>query len=33
MYSEDINYDKDKPIQYGSVGKALTEGVLNLIKL
>ena len=26
MYSDDINYDKDKPIQYGSVGEALIEG-------
>lgn len=26
VYSEDINYDKDKPIQYGGVGEALTEG-------
>lgn len=26
VYSEDINYDKDKPIQYGSIGESLTEG-------
>lgn len=26
VYSDDINYDKDKPIQYGRVGEVLTEG-------
>ena len=26
VYSDEINYDKDKPIQYGRVGEALIEG-------
>lgn len=26
VYSDDINYDKDKPIQYGVIGESIIEG-------
>ena len=26
VYSDDINYDKDKPIQYGVIGEPIVEG-------